>query len=153
MKTSRTFVLATLAGAGLALSIASVAVSASNPVEERQATMKHVGQTMKEATAFTSAATAYDAAKVKGLMDSIAADAKKLKGLYPAESANDPKTAADPKVFSNKADFEKRLAEMGSLAATAGKAKDTDSFKAAFKPVGDTCKSCHDIYRLKKKPA
>ena len=153
MKTSRTAVLAALAGAGLAFSIASAAVSAGSPVEERQATMKHVGQTMKEATAFTGAATPFDAAKVKGLMDSLGADAKKLKGLYPADSASDPKTAADPKVFSNKADFDKRLAEMGTLAAAAGKAKDTDSFKAAFKPVGETCKSCHDIYRMKKKPA
>src|SRR3954468_12379430 len=123
MKTSRTVVLAALAGAGLALSIASAAISAGNPVEERQATMKQVGQTMKEATAFTSAATPYDAAKVKGLMDGLAANAKKLKGLYPASSADDPKTAADPKVFANKADFDKRLAEMGTLATAAGKAK------------------------------
>ena len=153
MKSVRTAVWAAAVGAGLALSLASVAVSAGSPVEDRQAIMKHVGQTMKEATAFTSAATPYDAAKVKGLMDGLAADAKKLKSLYPASSASDPKTAADPKVFANKADFDKRLAEMGTLAAAAGKAKDTDSFKAAFKPVGDTCKSCHDIYRMKKTPA
>lgn len=153
MKPVRTVVWAALSGAGIALCFASIAAAAGSPVEDRQAAMKHVGQTMKEATAFTSAATPYDAAKVKGLMDGLAADAKKLKGLYPASSAADPKTAADPKVFANKADFDKRLAEMGTLAATAGKAKDTDSFKAAFKPVGDTCKSCHDIYRMKKKPA
>ena len=153
MKSSRTAVWAALAGAGLALSLSSTAVSAGSPVEERQATMKQVGQTMKEATAFTGAAMPYDAAKVKGLMDGLAANAKKLKALYPAESAADPKTAADPKVFANKADFDKRLAEMGTLASAAAKSKDTDSFKAAFKPVGDTCKSCHDIYRMKKKPA
>ena len=153
MQRSRTVVWAAAAGLGLAVSVACAAVSAGNPVEERQATMKHVGQTMKEATAFTSAQTPFDAAKVKGLMDGVSADAKKLKGLYPANSANDPKTEADPKIWQNRADFDKRLAEMGTLATAAGKAKDTDSFKAAFKPVSDTCKSCHDIYRMKKKPA
>jgi cytochrome c556 len=151
MKPTRTLAWAAAAGVCLALGGACVALSAGNPVEERQATMKHVGQTMKEATGFTSAQKPYDAAKVKELMDGLAGDAKKLKGLYPADSASDPKTAADPKVWQNKADFEKRLAEMATLASAAAKAKDTDSFKAAFKSVGETCKSCHDVYRMKKK--
>jgi cytochrome c556 len=150
MKTSRTVLWASLAGAGLAISLATVAASAGNPVEERQATMKGVGQSMKEATALTSA---FDAAKAKTAMDSVAGAAKKLKALYPAESANDPKTGADPKVWTQKADFEKRLAEMGTLATAAGKAKDADTFKTSFKALGDTCKSCHDVYRMKKKPA
>ena len=91
------------------------AVSAGNAVEERQATMKQVGQTMKEAAAFTAAATPFDAAKVKAADGhGRRGDAKKLKGLYPAGSASDPKTAADPKIWQNKADFDKRLAEMGT---------------------------------------
>src|SRR3954451_3919918 len=105
MKSNRTLAWAAAAGVCLALGTTCAAVSAGNPVEERQATMKQVGQTMKEATAFTSAQTPYDAAKVKGLMDKLAASAKTLKGLYPADSANDPKSAADPKVWQNKADF------------------------------------------------
>jgi len=147
----RTFACAAAAGAVLALGLSSLAVSAGNPVEERQATMKQVGQTMKEGSAFTSAQTPFDAAKVKGLMDTVAGDAKKLKGLYPAGSGADPKTSADPKVWENKADFEKRLGEMGTLAGAAAKAKDTDGFKPAFKALGETCKSCHDVYRMKKK--
>jgi len=149
MTTSRTVLWAVAIGASVAM--AGAAVSAGNPVEERQATMKQVGQTMKEAAAFTAAQTPFDAGKVKGLMDTVAGDAKKLKGLYPADSASDPKTSADPKVWQNKADFDKRLAEMGTLATAAAKAKDTDSFKPAFKALGDTCKSCHDVYRMKKK--
>ncbi|HEY2359042.1 MAG TPA: cytochrome c [Phenylobacterium sp.] len=151
MTRSRTVVWAAVMGAGLALGLTCVAASAGNPVEERQATMKQVGQTMKEATAFTSAQTPYDAAKVKTLMDGVAGNAKKLKGLYPANTATDPKTSADPKVWENKADFDKRLADMGTLATAAEKAKDTDSFKTAFKALGETCKSCHDVYRMKKK--
>lgn len=153
MQRSRTVVWAAVAGVGLALSVTCAAVSAGNPVEDRQATMKHVGQTMKESSAFTAAATPFDAAKVKSLMDAVSADAKKLKGLYPANSATDPKTEADPKIWQNRADFDKRLAEMGSLALAAEKAKDADSFKPAFKALGDTCKSCHDVYRMKKKKA
>jgi hypothetical protein len=136
--------------AAAAFALAGVAVAAGNPAEERQAAMKQVGQTMKDATAFTSAATPFDAAKVKSLMDGVSGAAKKLHGLYPAGSGADPKSAADPKIWENKADFDKRLTEMGTLAAAAGKTTSTDTFKPAFSALGATCKSCHDIYRKKK---
>jgi cytochrome c556 len=150
MKRSRTVLWTALTGAGVAFAIAGVAASAGNPMEERQATMKQVGQTMKEATAFTSAQTPFDPAKVKGLMDGVAGAAKKLHGLYPVGSGADPKSAADPKIWEDKADFDKRLTEMTSLASAAGKTTSTDTFKPAFSALGATCKSCHDIYRKKK---
>ena|SRR5207302_437369 len=148
MTRSRT-VLWTAAGAVAALGLAGAAISAGNPMEERQATMKAVGQSMKEAAGLNSPTT-FDAGKAKTTMDSVAAAAKKLKGLYPAGSGADPKSAADPKIWENKADFEKRLAEMGAAATAAGKATSADTFKPAFAALGATCKSCHDIYRKKK---
>jgi cytochrome c556 len=150
MNTSRKVLWATLAGAGAAFALAGAAISAGNPMDERQATMKQVGQTMKEASAFGSAQTPFDAAKVKTLMDAVSASAKKLHGLYPAGSGSDPKSAADPKIWENKADFDKRLTEMGTLATAASKTTSTDTFKPAFSALGATCKSCHDIYRKKK---
>jgi cytochrome c556 len=150
MKTSRTVLWAALTGLGLAAGLTTAAVSAGNPVEDRQATMKGVAQSMKEGGALQAA---FDPAKAKTAMGAVADAAKKLKGLYPAGSDKDPKSGADPKVWTQKADFEKRLAEMGTLATNAGKAKDADSYKVAYKALGETCKSCHDVYRMKKKPA
>ncbi|MGZ6019889.1 MAG: c-type cytochrome [Phenylobacterium sp.] len=149
MKRASTVLLAA-GGACLALSMAFSAVSAGNPVEDRQATMKAVGQSMKEAAAINTPAT-FDAAKAKTLMDGVAANAKKLHCLYPAGSDKDPKTEADPKIWANKADFDKRLAEMGTLATAAGKTTTAETFKPAYSAVGATCKGCHDIYRMKKK--
>jgi cytochrome c556 len=148
MKRSHT-VWAAVIGAGLAFGVTCAAISADNPVEERQATMKAVGQSMKEAAGVNSPAT-FDAAKAKAAMDSVAASAKKLHGLYPAGSDKDPKTAADPKIWENKADFDKRLAEMGTLATAAGKTTTAETFKPAYVAVGATCKGCHDLYRKKK---
>jgi cytochrome c556 len=148
MKRSHT-VWAAVIGAGLAFGVTCAAISADNPVEERQATMKAVGQSMKEAAGVNSPAT-FDAAKAKSAMDSVAASAKKLHGLYPAGSDKDPKTAADPKIWENKADFDKRLAEMGTLASAAGKTTTAETFKPAYVAVGATCKGCHDLYRKKK---
>jgi cytochrome c556 len=143
----RTGLWTAVAGVGLALGVTVAAGAAGNPVEERQATMKQVGQSMKEGAGLASA---YDAAKAKAAMDQVAAAAKKLHNLYPAGSDADPKSGADPKIWQNKADFDKRLTEMGKAAEAAGKAADQASYKTAFGTLGATCKSCHDLYRKKK---
>jgi cytochrome c556 len=140
---------ATVGGACLALSVAFAAVSAGNPVEDRQAAMKAVGQSMKEGAGINTPAT-FDAAKAKTIMESVAANAKKLHGLYPAGSDKDPKTEADPKIWENKADFDKRLTELGTLATAASKATTAEAYKPAYVAVGGTCKGCHDLYRKKK---
>jgi cytochrome c556 len=149
MKRASTVLLAAAGGAALALSLGFAAMSAGAPMEDRQATMKAVGQSMKEGAGLNSPAT-FDAAKAKTAMDSVAAAAKKLKSLYPAGSGSDPKSAADPKIWENKADFDKKLAEMGAAATAAGKATTAETFKPAYAALGATCKSCHDIYRKKK---
>jgi cytochrome c556 len=149
MTRSQSYSWAIAAGAMLAIGVSSLALSAGNPVEDRQAVMKAVGQSMKEAAGLSSP-TSFDAAKAKGAMDAVAGNAKKLHSLYPAGSGADPKSAADPKVWENKADFDKRLTEMATLATTAGKTTSVDAFKPAFAAVGATCKSCHDVYRKKK---
>ena len=149
MKRVSTVLMATAGGAFLALSLGFAAMSAGNPAEERQATMKAVGQSMKEGAGLNSPAT-FDAAKAKTAMGSVAAAAKKLKGLYPPGSGADPKSAADPKIWENKADFEKKLAEMGAAATVAGKTTTAEAYKPAYAALGATCKSCHDIYRKKK---
>ena len=149
MTRSQSYIWATAAGAVLAIGVSSLALSAGNPVEDRQAAMKAVGQSMKEGAGLNSATT-FDAAKAKAAMDGVAAAAKKLHTLYPAGSGADPKTAADPKIWDNKADFDKRLTEMATLATAAGKTTSADAFKPAFAAVGATCKSCHDVYRKKK---
>ena len=126
------------------------ALAAGTPAQERQAIMKQTGLQMRDVSAFATGQSPWDAAKVKTLTGAIAANGKKLQGLYPTGSGADPKTEADPKIWTNKADFTKRLAEMSSLATAAGKATNAEAFKPAFLKMSATCKSCHDIYRKKK---
>jgi cytochrome c556 len=150
MTRTRIQLWAAAGGVGLALAVAGAAISAGNPVEERQAAMKQIGQSMKDGAGLAGGATAWDAAKAKAAMGQVAANAKKLHGLFPKGSDADPKTAATPKIWETKADFDKRLDEMGSLATAAGKAATLDDFKAGFGKLGGTCKGCHDAYRKKK---
>ena len=151
MKRASTVLWATVGGACLAMSLGFAAVSAAgSPLEDRQAAMKAIGQSMKEGAGINSPAT-FDAAKAKTAMEAVAANAKKLHGLFPAGSGTDPKSEADPKLGDNKAAFDKRLTELGTLATTASKTTTAEAYKPAYMAVGAACKSCHDVYRMKKK--
>jgi len=117
------------------------------PVAQRQALMKSVGSQMAQATRFASGRDPFDAAKVSALMTAVAANATKAKSMFPDSSAADPKTTALPKLWKEKAAFNKRLDEMAALAKAAGAAKTPDAYKVQLQKLGGTCKSCHDGYR------
>src|SRR5689334_6858819 len=107
---SKTLLRATAASIVLAIGVSSLSLASADPVQDRQDTMKDIGQSMKEG-ASVSSAKFYDAAKAKAAMDKVAADAKKVAALFPAKSGPDvnPKTAALPAIWANMADFNKRL--------------------------------------------
>jgi cytochrome c556 len=147
MKTYRVGLATAAAAAGLAVVIASQAGAAGNPVEERQGLMKQQGQIMKEGGALLAT---FDAAKAKTLMGNLSSSADKLHALYPASSKDAPRTEALPKIWENKADFDKRLTELSKLAKDAGGATTADAYKPAYMAIGKACKDCHDQYRAKK---
>lgn len=146
---SRSYSRMLTVGAVLAVGLSSLAIAAAGPVDDRQNDMKAIGQAMKDGAGL-KAPTTFDAAKVKVTMGAVVDAAKKATTLFPAGSGADPKTAADPKIWENNADFLKRLAELQTLATAAGNATTLDEYKPAFAKVGATCKSCHDVYRKKK---
>lgn len=137
------------AGISLAVAVSSATAAAATPTAQRQAAMKAIGQSMKDGAALNSAKTPYDPAKAKAAMGSAAASARKLRTLFPANSASDPKSAALPVLWTKKADFDRRLDEFAKLADTAANAKTAEAYKPAFLAVGATCKGCHDLYRKK----
>ena len=146
---SMSFLRATATAAALAVGVSALGVAVAGPVEDRQADMKAIAQAMKDGAGLNSAGT-FDAAKAKATMAKVADAAKKAGTLFPKGSDADPKTAADAKVWSDSADFNKRLTELATLATAAGNAPDVATYGPAFKAVGATCKSCHDVYRKKK---
>lgn len=149
MNKNMSAILSGLAGVGVALALTATAAGAATPTEMRQAAMKAVGQSMKDGAAINSGKTPYDPAKAKAVMGGLSTNVKKLHALFPAGSGGDPKTEALPAVWTNKADFTKRIDELAKLADTASKAPNAAAFKPAFQAVGGTCKGCHDLYRKK----
>ena len=69
-------------------------------------------------------------------------------------NVGEPDSKAKADVWSNRADFDKKLHDFQShaaaLAETVAKEKGaTEAFKAAVAALGQDCKGCHDTYKLK----
>ena len=56
-----------------------------------------------------------------------------------------------PKIWSDRAGFDKAIAEFAADTAGAEKIMDLDGLKAAFGTATENCGSCHKAYRIKKK--
>jgi cytochrome c556 len=126
---------------------ATAVVAQSDPIAERQKILKGMGAAVKDSGNMLKGAEPFDAAKVKAALEVVAADAAKLPTLFP-EGSGTGKTAALPRIWENKADFEARWAKLGKDAtAAAASITDEASFKATMPGVFGNCGACHKEYR------
>lgn len=131
--------------------VAGAVIAAEDPIKARQAVMKQNGDQAKIAVAMVKGEAPFDLAKAKTVFTTFAASADKVKDLFPDNSKSGDDTAALPKIWEDKADFDAKLAKMGKDAkAAADSVTDLASFKANFATVGKDCGACHELYRRKK---
>jgi len=144
----------------LAPAVAAFFVLAAGPVargadpaqaqKERLDTMKAINQAMRELKVYTGKG---DFPQVLAAANRVAGLVAKIPSLSP-EGSNVGKTRIKPEVWKNFGHY-KELAETSvqaarALAGAAGK-KDRAAVAKAFAALGDSCKTCHDPYRLPKK--
>jgi cytochrome c556 len=129
---------------------ATFVAAQQDPVAARKELMKSNGAQARAAGAMVKGEAPFDLAKAKAIFVTVEGNAAKLKELFPAGSDKGD-TAALPKIWEDKADFERHLAKLASDAKAAASAvTDLDSFKAQFAAVGKVCGGCHQTYRAKK---
>jgi cytochrome c556 len=129
--------------------------AARQAVEERRAAFKLLGSNFRPLGALLKGEVGYSAAEVKkriarevfigGLLPEVFSDASNL---------GEPDSTAKPEVWTNRADFDKKLVafqeHLAALAAVNDKDQGpSDAFKAALTTVAQDCKGCHDDYKLK----
>ncbi len=94
----------------------------------------------------------YNAAEFAKRAERVAFIAPLLAEAFPPESQGVKRTDLKPEAWSNRADFDAKLKDLidrtAALAATA-KAGDFEKSKAAFFDAANTCKACHDKYKVK----
>jgi cytochrome c556 len=129
-------VLAVATVATVTLGLTAV-VAQQDPIAARKALMKGNGDQARIGGQMSRGEAPFDAAKAQLIFTTY------------ADTGGD--TAADPKIWQNKADFDAKLKKFGDDAKAAQAAtKDLDSFKAAYGNVMRNCGGCHETYRIKK---
>jgi cytochrome c556 len=138
------------AAAVLAVGVTAVAAQ-SDPIAARKALMKANGDQAKIAGAMVRGEAPFDLAKAKTALASFEEAGEKAPALFPDNSKTGGDTAALPKIWEDKADFDARLTKFAADAKAAqGTVTDLDSFKAAMGTIGKQCGGCHELYRVKK---
>ncbi|MGO4716414.1 c-type cytochrome [Bradyrhizobium sp. 2TAF24] len=134
-----------------ALVLGFSAVAAQDPIAARKALMKETGKQAGAGAAMLRGEAPFDLTKAKAIFVAFQDAASKAPALFPDTSKEGGETAALPKVWESKADFDAKFAKLGTD-AKAGEASvtDLDSFKVAFSGATKNCGGCHELYRVKK---
>jgi len=149
MRSNRAAALSILAGA-LALSLAAAGL-ASDPIAERQKTMKKIGESMKALGGMARGESPFDAAAVKSNAETIAESLDHAKSLFPEGSGQgSTETWAKPEVWTERAKFEKTLQSAHEAAVSLAAVSEEGSYRQALGALGQNCRSCHDSYRRPK---
>jgi cytochrome c556 len=134
------------------VALSGTAFAQADAIKNRKETMKAVGGSMGALVKMVKGEEAYDSAKAKAAVETIAAKAKGFDALFPKGSETGGETEAGPKIWSDPNGFKAALAKLETTATAqvAVAAKDLDGVKASVAALGGACKGCHDDYRVKK---
>lgn len=130
------------------------AAAADDPVAVRQALMSSNGSSAAVFGGVSKDEIEYTPAIGKAAITAMAAAAMAFGDYFPEGSADDERTDASPKIWEDMAGFQAELDDFVAKSQAAVEASgktgpaDIDAFKAAMGPVVETCKSCHETYRL-----
>jgi cytochrome c556 len=136
-----------------ALAQAPAPTPAERAIEYRQSVFRIVSGNFGPLAQIAQGKVPFDPAKARRNADLLAAISAFLEDAHP-EISKEGKTRAKPQIWTNRAEFNRRVADFGehtrALALiTARSDSATDEFKAAIGTVGNDCKGCHDNFRTK----
>jgi len=138
--------------AGVIVALGAGAVFAQGDViAQRQAAMKAMGDGNRAPAAMLRGDQAFNLATIQAQLKVIEASATNALKLFPDNSKTGDDTAALPKIWEAKADFDGKLRKLAED-ARAAQAKITDeaSFKQEFPALLKNCGGCHNDFRARR---
>jgi cytochrome c556 len=126
---------------------------ARQAVDARRAAFTLIGGNFRPLGAILKGAAQADSAEVNKRAARLAFLAGLLDENFPdVSNLGQPDTKAKAEIWSDRADFDKKLksfqADVAALVQVSGADKGSaDAIKAAIAAVGQDCKACHDKYR------
>ena len=134
----------------LAIGMTTV-MAQSDPIATRKDMMKQVGRANADVTKIAKGDAPFKLETIQAALKLMQDAASSMPNLFPDTAKTGGDTAALPKVWETKADFNARWEKFGKDAAVVStKIVDEASFKAAYGAVTANCGSCREGYRLKK---
>jgi cytochrome c556 len=124
-------------------------------IETRKAAYTLIGNYFRQLGAVAKGTAPYDEAEATKRATRIAFLSNLPGEAFPdVSNVGEPDTKAKADVWTNRADFDKRLKDFQAHAVAlvqvnATEKGATDGFKAAVVALGEDCKGCHDTYKVK----
>lgn len=128
---------------------------AKQAIENRQAIFKLIGNNFRPIGDVLQGRAPFDATEIRKRTTRVAFLSQLAGDAFPdVSNAGLPSTKAKADIWSNRAEFDKKLAKLADDSQTLAQvaAKETsasDAFKSAATAVAQDCKSCHDNFREK----
>lgn len=121
------------------------ALGQDNPIRQRQALMKEMGEQTELGVAMVKGQAPFDAAKAEAIFATYRKNAPEFIVLFPPGS-DAGETKALPAVWSNRAGFE--AADAAFVKAVSGVDVSTPAaFAAALNTAGQACRACHQDFK------
>jgi len=136
-----------LAAASLA---AFATVANADVISERKDIMDGVGSATRTGTQMVRGQAPFDLEQARVVLATYINAAEAMPGLFPAGTETGGKTSAAPSIWTDQAGFKKSFDEWGAtVSGVAGSVQDLPSFTSAFGAATQSCRSCHEEYRVK----
>ena len=122
-----------------------------NPVvKARMGAMGTIADNTKVLGSMAKGEVAFDAPTARQAAGAIAEQAARISMLF-QEPATDPKSEALPAIWQSYDSFESKAADLEKAAALAAANIEAETdLRPALTAIGGACKSCHQIYRIKR---
>ena len=133
------------------VTISAAAMTGTEAITQRQKAMEGVRDGMMALGAIAKKEQPFDAGVVQANAAKIADHLAEAAALFPEGSdAGDVQTWAKPEIWSDRAHFDELLEGTRQAAVDLQSVTEAEAFLPALGKLGNSCKSCHDLYRLPK---
>ena len=142
--------LTALVAAAAAMPAAAQFQKPEDAVKYRQSAMFLLANHFGRVGAMVQGRVPYDAAAASANADIVSTISHLPFAGFVDGTASTEKGKAKASIWSDRATFDaaaKKMQEETAKLAAAAKTNSLDNLKAAFGPVGQTCKGCHDDFR------
>lgn len=120
-------------------------------IAQRKAAMKAIGDGNRAPAAMLRGEAPFDLVAVQAQLKVIEASAASALKLFPENSKTGGDTAALPKIWETKADFDAKMTKfVADTKLAQAKITDEASFKQEFPALLKSCGACHTDYRARR---